>query len=473
VSWLGTWWGKKSGKKRSGLAALLWLLPLGLLVFGFGFIGSLYLEGIVVGFIAIAVLSLMRRSYRLALLYGVDFGLGVLFGQLVVDHTSTAGLPIWLYGYSGGKRIAVATSLAAVGAALGCVATKMVRRSSSKPVQESSSKETNMRIISNAMCPYCLGRNTIATRIDGGQDHNFSCTECKESIPAEYVARRWNRRELISAVGFRGQGKTAYLSSLFYSLDDLARVWPKFYTFPVDEGSLEKVRANAASLAQGKLPDPTPILFPRPAIVGFLKMPKLGDRVFLFYDTAGEAYERASTVITYAKFVARSRTVIFFSSVVDLKNYGREMHNMLSSYVQGLMQLGGNPREQNLIVVLTKGDKLRQRLQKSEEYKQIWLYLHNGTPDQLGQRGVKSYITDMQKLSPLLKRYITDELRASDFVNFATDRFKSVEFSIISSLGSEPSPEGKMEVEVMPMRIMDPLLWVTYKSMNRLEKILL
>lgn len=316
------------------------------------------------------------------------------------------------------------------------------------------------------VCPYCLEEDSIALRKDANNKKFYACSTCNSTIPREYAENDSAEIEVISAVGFRGHGKTLYFSSLFYSLDKLATIWPGFYSFAGDEQSLDTLKENISKLKKGELPPPNPASFPIPTNVRFSNMPGLGNRFFLFYDTGGEAYARASKLIKHAGFVKRSKTVIFIICLEDIDFDGMKMHELLSIYVQGLTELGGNPKNQNLLVVFSKGDLLGPKL---AAWKHIRQYLAKGRLENLENLKLGNYMVGMKMVSARLKKFARKELNAVQFLNFAHDQFKSVEFSIISSLGAKPVG-GKLQVEINPKCIFDPLLWAIFKSLNWFKK---
>lgn len=321
------------------------------------------------------------------------------------------------------------------------------------------------------ICPYCLENKTIAARKDKNEKSYYSCSACNSIIPREYAENTAIPKEVISAVGFRGHGKTINFSSLFYSVDELASIWPGFYSFAIDEKSLETLRNNINKLKKGELPPPSPTSFPTPTIVRFSNIPGLGDRFFLFYDTSGEAYTNASRLITNAPFVKRSKVVIFLISLKDLDYDSSKMNDLLSVYIQGLTELEGNPQDQHLLVVFSKGDVLNPIMDENSRWKEIREYLTNGGLKSLENIKIRNYIAGMKKVSNILKDFARIDLQAAQFLNFAKNRFKTVEFSIISSLGANPV-ESRLQVEITPKRIFDPLLWVTYRSLSGYKKLI-
>ena len=315
------------------------------------------------------------------------------------------------------------------------------------------------------MCPYCLDIGCIELKQDERQQY-YACSKCNMRISSEYVNYPDIHREVVSAVGFRGHGKTVYFASLFNLMNDLADYWPGFYTLAADETSLDIVKNNSRMLMAGDLPVATPMNFPTPTIVKFSNMPRFGDRFFLFYDTSGEAYARQSAVIQHASFVRRSNSVILLVSLDDLERDDQKMHELLSAYIQGLTDLKGDPKKQHLIVVFSKADRLKTRL---GDHREAWSYLEEGGLEMLGNGKMGRYIKKMKNISQDLKGYVKNELKETQFMNLATARFKSIEFSIISALGSQPSG-NKLDGQTIPKRILDPLIWVIYKSEGVIQR---
>jgi len=315
-------------------------------------------------------------------------------------------------------------------------------------------------IAGTTMCPYCLGSCYIIPQ-KKELVVEYKCPECGSMLPSEYVTRKDIRREVINAVGFRGHGKTCFFASQFLILDELANIWPGFYTHPMTEESLIAVKDNIKSLTSGLLPTATPATFPTPTLVQFGNMPIVGDRYYIFYDVGGEAYRSASTM-TSVKFLSRASTVCFLVSVdLIIDSAPREMHELLSVYVQGLTKLGGSPQYQNLLVVFTMGDRINNRALHEN--------LENGSLDQLRKVSFGSYVLHMKEFSKQLKTYLTGEVGATQFVNFAQSRFKSFECCLVSALGYEPSG-NKLQLNVTPKHVIDPLLWTLYNSMSDTER---
>ena len=267
---------------------------------------------------------------------------------------------------------------------------------------------------------------------------------------------------IVSAIGFRQHGKTVYFASLFYALKEipLARSWPKFFTFGLNEDSLDIVSGNVEMLEKGELPDSTPKLFPKPTMIRLEGVPNQRNSTLLCYDTGGECFDKPTQLITYAGFVRRATTALFLISVPDMENPREDMHRLLNTYVVGMHELGARTQDQHLVVVYTKADKLATRL--ANPWDDIHTYLAEGTADGMGH--TDKYIRKMNHISTQLRDFTSQELLADEFLNAAQANFKSVEFSIISSLGAAPGDKGIL-VQINHRRVLDPLMWMMEKSL--------
>jgi hypothetical protein len=75
----------------------------------------------------------------------------------------------------------------------------------------------------------------------------------------------------------------------------------------------------------------------------------------------------------------------------------------------------------------------------------------------------------MYEISSLLYDFTRVELKADEFVNSAQTNFRGVGFSIVSALGSAPE-DGRMPVEVDPLRVLDPIIWMIARSPSLSER---
>lgn len=234
----------------------------------------------------------------------------------------------------------------------------------------------------------------------------------------------------------------------------------------LSDESLKIVDQNVRELLAGRLPPPTPAVFPRPAALKVQHTP-WGDRIFLIYDPSGEAFEESRKLVKYAKFVQRSKTVLFLVDIAHLPEPGVEMQRLLNIYVMGmdaLTNIRNFTRRQCLTIVYTKGDELAPLL---EGYPAVLSHLREEHLRD-GQAS-KRYFTMLQSISYHLEHFTERKLRAKQFLNFAKAHFGQVEFCVISSLGC--SPEGdRLSVYPSPHRLLDPVVWILRNSMSWWER---
>jgi hypothetical protein len=320
------------------------------------------------------------------------------------------------------------------------------------------------------LCPFCL------TNL---KPHASLCPYCQRQLPSEYVTyhsgllARFTQPAIVSVIGFSGHGKTVYLASLYYALQNLMpRAWAAFYRQGLTMETLKVLYQNLSMLKRGELPDSTQLVFPEPNIDRLNKIPRFGNRTLLVYDPPGEAFDLTEddSLQRFAGFVKYSRCALFLVSLndmmkefeeadVDLQGaVADEMYRLLERYNVGMKKMGAPDRFQHLIVVYTKADCLLSDFGLPD---QIKTYLENPEVETL--RDVQAYLRVMRQNSALLRDFTSQELNAVGFLSNAKDHFKSVEFCAVSALGSEPKGQRLTE-RIAPRRVMDPLLWVLEKS---------
>lgn len=310
------------------------------------------------------------------------------------------------------------------------------------------------------LCPFCL--STIRSDIE-------LCSSCQHELPSDYVECHsgWLSRApaIVSIIGFGGHGKTVYLASLFYVLQNqVSDAWGEFFREALTMDTLRVVYENLRLLKNGQMPEPTQGVFPVPNIDRLHDIPKFGDRTLIMYDPKGEAFEarQDDSLQTLAGFVKHSPCALFLISLTDLITQfesedavADEMDRLLQRYNVGLM---GAKRRQHLIVVYTKADLLLDQRGFPPE---VIKCLENSGVD--GISDINKYMLEMKKNSQLLRDFTERTMKARNFLNNARKKFKSVEFCAVSSLGSQPSGDRLAE-RVTPRRVLDPLLWVLRKS---------
>lgn len=340
----------------------------------------------------------------------------------------------------------------------------------------------------NIRCPYCLGNaaEIIKNRPEETNEEEFNfpklkstrkrriwCRQCGEELPRDYV------RDyavfppvMISTIGLSGHGKTTYFASLYHVLvkeQRLLQEWKGFFTTPLDDDSLQTVKENMKLLRVGRLPGPSPKLFPRPALLRMRHVPRFpqtgrrGDCTLILYDTAGEVFQTGGDLGEYARYVQHADSVIFLVSLSDLEDDPHvDLYELLNVYVIGMQNLGGNTKSKDIVVAYTKADKISDSFAASDE--RISAYVNKDSYD--GLSDLKNYLHELRKISSLLEEFTEKQLKASQFVNAAKEHFRSVSFCLVSSLGAIPDG-NTTSVDVLPRRVLDPLLIAISSTFSR------
>lgn len=323
-------------------------------------------------------------------------------------------------------------------------------------------------------CPYCL--ELVQPRRGKIKNRNvYTCPnkECKEEIHRDYVEKGNIPKMTMGLVGFTGHGKTCYLTSLFYLFKYL-RSEKGMFLWDALDGNTEDIMFKHVEkfVKDSQLPKSTPENFPKPALICISDIPFFGDYFSRFYDTAGRVYEEAEKITDMGRFVAYCEIVFFVISIKDCgkdwKEIANKMERLLDIYWRGVydklhIDLKDN---QHLIVVLTKADEVREipdELKKFLEEGSYDWYLPKNPQSEKGF--VRYKLRLLQEKSMIIKKWL-EEKKCKGFTNLAQKRFKSVEYTIVSSLGA--SPVGGMLAKRLepedPKRVLDPFLLALKKT---------
>ena len=181
----------------------------------------------------------------------------------------------------------------------------------------------------------------------------------------------------------------------------------------------------------------------------------------LFFDTGGECFEKPRQLVQFAGFVREAKAVMLLISVPDLADPRAGLQKLLNTYVGGMRELGGTTDDQHLVIVFTNADQRAGHL--TGQWADLYSYLVRGSVDALSEPN--GYMEKMYQVSYRLLDFTEQELDAHEFINTAQAHFKSLNFSIISALGTEPTG-ARLSVDIVPRRILDPLLWIMEKSVS-------
>lgn len=315
-------------------------------------------------------------------------------------------------------------------------------------------------------CPYCLSQSQPSLeKREFRTVYVCSNRSCGAEIHRDYVEQINIQRGFIGLVGFSGHGKTSYLTILFYLLRQFTRsnTWNDFYFQTLDENTHDIIY-NVVNILEKKseLPESTPQNFPLPSLIYFKNIYLFGDYFISFYDTAGAVYEDINRITNMGRFVAGSDVVFFIISINDCgTDFINEMERLLDIYVNAVYNhLRINLKEsQHLIIVLTKGDMIqklpRNIIQFLQEGSINWYKINDKT---------ESNLQSLKDQSDQIKDWL-EKMGGRGFIKRANDKFKSVEFTLVSSTGAAPTGiklSARLRPED-PKRVLDPFLWALEK----------
>lgn len=298
-------------------------------------------------------------------------------------------------------------------------------------------------------CPYCLSQVKFVNLTP------YVCASCKSTIPRGYVEDKIAIHKSVGIIGFTGHGKTVYLTSLFDSLSKLSAHYSNFYFRSLDDFTHNLLYVKVAKFRKGVLPDSTPANFPNPALINFNNVPVYNNSYVSFYDTAGETYANVEQIHRNGIFVQQSNTLFFVISISDVENVDDSLSMLLDTYIRATYDtLGVNTKEQNLIIILTKADKINL----SHELKE---YLSEGTVDWY-YNDMESKIFDIHSTSFVIENFLTEDLKCNRFVKMSKDNFKNVYYTVVAA-APETVNEG--------LRVLDPFFLLHYiREEKKVEK---
>jgi parallel beta-helix repeat protein len=268
---------------------------------------------------------------------------------------------------------------------------------------------------------------------------------------------------VFSVVGFRHHGKTVYLASLLNEFERLSLHQKAFSYTPLDETGLNVVRQKQRSLERGQLPDATDKIFPKPVILQLEGMAELKACRLLTYDIGGEVFKRVSELRQYAGYVAQGRSSVWLVSIEDLESpiaaeAPQDLTDLVGRYVQAVLELGGQPKDQTIVIVLTKGDKLLKR---------------NDIPDLLRRflQGDRPWTEESQpslsnELSDEIEKWLEGRAGYQNFVRRVRKEFELVKYCCVSALGSEPRGQ-ELDISLTARGVLEPLRWILRFEQDR------
>lgn len=333
---------------------------------------------------------------------------------------------------------------------------------------------TNALPKSEKLCPLCIKSVEFQPLKNPDGSITRQCPACGGDVPLLYE-RDYAKfpPALFSLIGFRSHGKSTFLGSLFHELDSAAmygspKEWPDFSYSALDQKGMEHVREMQRQLEDRELPAPTDHAFFKPAILRIKNMPRFGQCQLLAYDTSGEILQNVTMLKSvHTGYISRVPTVMLLVSwrqKDDAEKSPHHLDELLTIYRQALLDLGGDPRQQNLLVVLTKGDRLWDESTVPPILRHFLKPSSNGSTSQNTAALVSEDASDehwdtLELVSEVTEAWLEQQRKFGNFVREASDEFRRVEYCIATATGSEPE-NGKLLCDLAPRGVLSAFLWI-------------
>lgn len=318
-------------------------------------------------------------------------------------------------------------------------------------------------------CPFCLRPVTefeTVNAVDNSLVSRCPHTDCGSDVPLLYIRDYADFPPLVfSLVGFRSHGKSVFLGSLLHELDKAAlynspKEWPDFSYSALDQDSMEYVRGMQRQLENRELPSATDQNFFKPAILRMKAVPEFGPCHLLAYDMSGEMLQQVNLLKgCYAGYISRVPTAVLLVTWKQLHEAERSQHHLdelLTIYRQAIVDLGGDSRQQNLVVALTKGDRL---LTEPSVPNVVREFLQPTHPVGVHESGTPGHFKKLDEISEEIEAWLEQQFRFGNFVREARDEFQRVEYCVTTATGWEPDENNRLICDIAPRGVLSVLLW--------------
>jgi hypothetical protein len=321
-------------------------------------------------------------------------------------------------------------------------------------------------------CPFCM------------ELHEYSVTECptkNRSVPEDYIKAIQRGVPVIPflTVGYTMDGKTCFLSVLFYELylGGVPKAWNNFNPMPMNEETWDRIKGEFVDpLTQGRLPDRSAVMLPVPLILKLENLPmrpnglrryifdnhlRPSEVILIFYDIGGEAYRLTASINEYLPIIHDVNTLIFLIDLPKLisssseggSDVAMEMYQLLNTVN---LTIGEKVRDKRLILCFTKADRMWG---DENRFGPLSIQTYNGIPK---PSELPEYSRYMKDQSEKIKQYLKEKYTV--FANLCST-YKSVSYMSISALGTEPRQvqrdPPKYEIDLLESsQIINPLLWM-------------
>jgi parallel beta-helix repeat protein len=310
------------------------------------------------------------------------------------------------------------------------------------------------------LCPHCLQDSNLKPVSDTEQGLVLRCSNplCDYPVVPLLYGDDYGSHppSPFCIIGLSGHGKTVYIESLLHEIQQLGAKWTdsQFHFTWLDEVQMRQAYSRLKALRNGQLPKGTKTVFMRPQVLRLSNIPCVGGSQLVIFDMGGEAFLDSATLVEHGKYLRHTPAIVWLLSLKKGDPYDSpdDVNQMMTVYLQTMSRLGGNTKEQTLILVLTKGDELLNRSDLPESAKTALSYPNYSPSGQVWNL--------LDQASTDLEAWLRSEMCGyHNLVNLVKSRFKNVRYSIVSAQGAPAAGDG-LQFGMMPRGVLSPLLWL-------------
>lgn len=310
-------------------------------------------------------------------------------------------------------------------------------------------------------CPFCL------------TEHAGS--ECKKEegttnkIPKTYINAALKGVPIypIAVIGYRGCGKTTYLSSLIYALyHKLPQEWISILA--LNQQTIKKIETDYIPvLRRGNFPPPTTKFFEEPLILK-LTIPEKKiniirakrEIILIIYDTMGETYDSVDTIKNKFPLISLIPNLVIlvdlFSICTEATEISADMklHSLVNRLTLALDELSAPTKKKNLIVCFTKTDKFWDLEEAEEDFGPLAYKPLEPKSD------LKRYCKEeLYRTSEDIQRFIKKNY--NNFFKALDENYGGYCFIASSNIGCKPNENiNTFSGGYNPLGVVDPILWL-------------
>lgn len=329
-------------------------------------------------------------------------------------------------------------------------------------------------------CPFCL------TQYDENRKCKCGKGKGEKSIPHSYINAFQKGVAVypIVTIGYKGCGKTTYLSSLIYSLYHLLPdEWISIR--PLNQETIKKIEEEyVPALQMGEFPSPTDVVFEEPLILEIKIYKEKGLRFFrgkkevilVVYDTKGGTYFKVDTIKNDFPLIKRIPNLILLIDLFGIearivtKEVDRpspkitadmQLHGLVNRLSLALDELDASKKQKNLIICFTKADEFWDSKDAEEDFGPL-----AKRPPRL-EGDMEKYCTEkLIQTSEEIEKKVKQKY--NNFFEIIVDNYGGYFFVSSSNIGRKPAikeiKDGNPVFHFVggynPMGVADPIMWL-------------